>query len=571
MRCQYVRCGLTPFVSAALFCGLLLDPSPLQAARRSGGSGGKPVWITSQEALRNHLKKVIRQECHLPKHVGVLIRSKLGDTTLFSHRADEKRIPASNIKLLTTAGALAVLGPDYTFPTDVYRSGSLEKGVLNGNLYLKGYGDPLLVQERLRELARALRLRGVRLVKGNIVGDDSFFDKKRYGRGWRDKGSPRPYQAPYGALTLNFSLVTVYVEPGKSVGAPARVQLDPPSDGFRIMNKTVTVSRGRRPIIHIGRRRGKKADIIQVRGNISIHQERRKFNVAVSDPILYSTTAFLAMLKREGIQVEGRVMDGATPADANLLARQLSPPLATIVRGLNKFSNNLVAEQILKTLGAEVHGLPGTTEKGLLVVRDFLLGIGISADDFDLADGSGLSRLNRVTPRAIVALLERMADDFRMRPEFLGSLAVIGVDGTVEKKLRNSDAARRIRAKTGLLFGVHALSGYAAARNGETLVFSILVNENACRPKRLVNRIVLAMTSFNRRVEGPLRAQLENASRMLNLPMPKPSLRDKWRNGKAPRVGPGGKASEFKLGEGVISAEKESDDGSGLESRRKIK
>ena len=269
-----------------------------------------------------------------------------------------------------------------------------------------------------------------------------------------------------------------------------------------------------------------------------IRSARRSYRAAISDPTRFAAASFRTFLQKEGVTVRGGILQGRTPKEARLLARDLSRPLGVIIRGLNKFSNNFMAEQLLKTMGAELHGLPGTAENGLLEVRKFLVSLGISPAHFELADGSGLSRLNKTTPRVLATVLERVYHDFRLRPEFVASLAVVGVDGTVRKKFRSRPEARRVRAKTGLLFGVHALSGYAAAKNGEVLVFSILINENACQPVRVMNRMLLAMVGLERPVPSVPAGGFQQARRDLQFSLPQPRKRDRWRTSGRARMGP---------------------------------
>lgn len=508
-----------------LTLGVSLTPTDVLAAR---SKRTKESRITSVKIFRDTVNRAIKQECRISSELGVHIRSISADETLFSHRAEEKRVPASNMKLMTTAAALAYLGPDYTFSTDVYTNGSIKKGILKGDLFLKGYGDPTFVQERVRELAYSLYLKGVRQVSGDLIADDSFFDGQQYGKDWKVGGSAKAYLAPYSALSVNFSIVNVQVDPGSSPGALARVQLIPPSDTIGLKNSLKTVSRHKRPRVRVSRRAAGGKDWIYVSGGTPAGKRTRHYTISVSDPTQFAAGTFAALLKKEGIQFSGRILKGNTPQDAKLIARQNSDALGEIIRGLNKHSNNLIAEQILKTVGAEVFGLPGTTEKGLLAVKKYLLHLEVPQDAFDLADGSGLSRQNRITPRAIVTLLASIYHDFRILPEYLASLAVVGVDGTIRKRLRRS-ASRRIRAKTGLLAGIHALSGYAAADNGETLAFSILSNANGCRPKRLMNRISLAMTQLDRPIPESFHHKHNPPSELLLRPMPNPLKRDGWR------------------------------------------
>ncbi len=521
--------------------------------------------ITSKAVFQARVKRAIVRQCARPGRLGLYVRSVSTAQTLYSHKAAARRIPASNVKLFTAAAALARLGPDYRFATDFYAKGKVRDGVVRGDIYLKGYGDPLFVHEKMRDLVRRLKLRGVRRIEGDLVADDSFFDRKKHGRGWRVGRSIRPYLAPHGALSLNFGLANVLVAPGERVGGPALVNLEPPSRALRLQTK-VNTSRGRRLRIRLGRRRSKGMDVVQVSGWFPAGNRMRRYRVPVTDPTAFTAGAVAVELKRQGIALKGGIRRAATPPEAKLLARNLSPPLSEVVRGLNKFSNNFVAEQVLKTMGAEAHGAPGTAEKGLRVMRDFLISIGVSAEEIALADGSGLSRMNRASPRALATLLEAAHNDFRLRPEFMASLAVFGVDGTVKKRRRRGVDSRRVRVKTGVLNGVRAFSGYAAAKNGEILAFSVLMNGNACRPKGLTGELVRSMVSLNRNFSNPVNTHFKGAREMMARSMPKPSIRDGWRRRSSPRPGPAGEGEFEELGPGIVPLAESPDDDSEGES-----
>ncbi len=521
--------------------------------------------ITSKAAFQAKVRRAVKRQCARPGRLGLYVRSVSTAQTLYSHNAAARRIPASNVKIFTAAAALARLGPDYRFATDFYVKGKVRDGVVRGDLYLKGYGDPLFVHEKMRDLVRRLKLRGVRRIMGDLVADDTFFDDKKHGRGWRVGRSIRPYLAPHGALSLNFGQANVLVAPGDRVGGPALVNLEPPSRALRLQAK-VNTSRGRRLKIRLGRSRSKGMDVVQVSGWFPAGNRMRRYRVPVTDPTAFTAGAVAVELKRQGIALKGGIRRAATPPEAKLLARNLSPPLSEVVRGLNKFSNNFVAEQVLKTMGAEAHGAPGTAEKGLRVMRDFLISIGVSAEEIALADGSGLSRMNRASPRALATLLEAAHNDFRLRPEFMASLAVFGVDGTVKKRRRRGVDSRRVRVKTGVLNGVRAFSGYAAARNGEILAFSVLMNGNACRPKNLTGALVRAMVSLNRNFSNPVKAHFKGAREMMARSMPKPSIRDGWRRRSSPRPGPAGEGELEELGPGIVPMAESPDDDSEGES-----
>ena len=552
---------------AMIFCLTALCASSASAARKRRAPKNRVVstkGITSKADFQARVRRAVKRQCARPGRLGLYVRSVSTAQTLYSHKAAARRIPASNVKIFTAAAALARLGPDYRFATDFYVKGKVRDGVLRGDLYLKGYGDPLFVHEKMRDLVRRLKLRGVKRITGDLVADDTYFDKKKHGHGWRVGRSIRPYLAPHGALSLNFGLANVLVAPGDRVGGLARVHLEPPSRALRLQARVKTSRR--RLKIRLGRTRSKGKDVVQVSGSFPEGNRMKRYRVPITDPTAFTAGAVAAELTRQGIAFKGGIRRAATPPDARLLARNLSPPLSEVVRGLNKFSNNFVAEQTLKTLGAETYGAPGTAEKGLRVVRDFLISIGASAEEFALADGSGLSRMNRASPRALVALLEAAHNDFRLRPEFMASLAVFGVDGTVKKRRRRGVDSRRVRVKTGVLNGVRAFSGYAAARNGEILAFSVLMNGNACRPKNLTGALVRAMVSLNRNFSSPVKAHFKGAREVMARPMPKPSIRDGWRRRASPRPGPAGEGELDELGPGIVPMAESPEDGSEGES-----
>ena len=548
---------------AVVLCLIALCSSDALAARKKRAS--KKKGVVSKAAFQARVRRAIKRQCAHPGRLGIYIRSVSTAQTLYSHNAATRRIPASNVKLFTAAAALARLGPDYRFATDFYAKGKVRGGVLRGDLYLKGYGDPLFVHEKMRDFVRRLKLRGVRRIEGDLVADDTFFDDKKHGRGWRVGRSIRPYLAPHGALSLNFGSANVLVAPGDRVGGPARAYLEPPSHALRLWAKVKT-SRGRHPQIWLGRKRSKGKDLVQVGGKFPAKGRMKLYRVPVTDPTAFTAGAVAAEFERQGIALKGGIRRAATPPDARLLARNLSPPLGEVVSGLNKFSNNFVAEQVLKTMGAETHGAPGTAEKGLRVVRDFLLSVGVSAKEIALADGSGLSRMNRASPRSLAVLLEAAHNDFRLRPEFMSSLAVFGVDGTVKKRRRRGVDSRRVRVKTGVLNGVRAFSGYAAAGNGEILAFSILMNGNACRPKSLTGELVRSMAALNRNFSNPVNAHLKGAREIMARPMPKPSIRDGWRRRSSPRPGPAEEGEFEELGPGIVPIAESPQDGSPDES-----
>ena len=430
--------------------------------------------------LQGRVEAALASRCVPKADIGVHVVRLSDGATLAAHQADRLFIPASNVKLLTTAAALRTLGSDYHFTTKLYAAGPLAGGILKGDLVLKGFGDPELVSERLWLLASALRQRGLREVAGDLVIDESFFDDKVRAPSWGGRASTRAFYAPVAPASLNFNAVAVHIEPGPTPGQPARVFLDPETAFLKLVNRATTGSAGSTRNLVVDRRGGERSNTIVVRGSIPYDEERATHYRSITHPWRYLATVLSEVLRREGIAVKGRLREGRVPKGALELLDFESKPLGRIAQDLNKLSNNFVAESVLKTMGASVHGPPGSFEKGLAVVQDFMSSIDIAPGSYHLGDGSGLSPANRLATRQITTVLTAMWRDFRYRPEYLVSLAVMGIDGSVDERLAETQAVQRLRVKTGSLAGVSALSGYGVAADSEELAFSIIINNKTC-------------------------------------------------------------------------------------------
>jgi D-alanyl-D-alanine carboxypeptidase/D-alanyl-D-alanine-endopeptidase (penicillin-binding protein 4) len=383
---------------------------------------------------------------------------------------------ASNVKLFTTAAALAILGPEYRWKTVIYAESPPSGGELKGKLYIKGHGDPSLVVEDLWKMVSDVYAGGLRKVTGDLAVDDSFFDAVRVGPGFEQKNEDAPFRAPNGALSLNYNAVGVHVYPGAEEAAPARVILDPQTPYFTIVNEARTVAGGRTLITVESHETVDHTEII-VRGRIRTGDPGQVQLRRVAHPDLYAAYAFRELLSRRGIKVSGNVVREAAPTTAKALSAHYSQPLGVVVRDVNKHSNNFMAEQILKTLGAETGGRPGTWPKGLDAVAGFLERLGINRDKYKMTNGSGLYASNLFSPLQLVTLLRVAYKDFRFAADFIGSLALAGADGTVSHRMEGGLAERYVRAKTGTLAGVSCLAGYAGAPGHPPLAFAIFMND----------------------------------------------------------------------------------------------
>ena len=409
---------------------------------------------------------------------GVLIRSLKTDTTLYERNAGSLMIPASNFKLLVSATALEQLGPDFTFKTEALTAGKISKGVLDGHVILKGGGDPVLLTADLTDLARQLKDAGITQISGDVIADDTLFDKQRLGWGWSWDEFPYYFAAEISALSVNRNTVDVWVYPGKEAGARAEVRLVPDTDYMTVESAATTDKPGAKNTVWVDREMGQ--NVIKIGGSVAQGDSPTKRNAPVTmcEPQLYAACVFASELAKQGIKAAGSVKEGKTPVDAKPAASHASPPLSRILSLLNKPSDNMVAEMLLKNLGAVVKG-KGSSESGAEVEKDFLTKIGMDLSELAIVDGSGLSRLNYVSPHNLVTLLAYMHSSKNSKV-FIDSLPIAGVDGSLYSRMKGTPAQGNVKAKSGYVARVSALSGYVTTKSGEPIVFSIMMNHHLC-------------------------------------------------------------------------------------------
>ena len=431
-------------------------------------------WVT----LNSRLERLTENPFLKAKEIGVYVASMPGGEPVFGYNSAQPMNPASNVKVLTSAAALTMLGPGYRFKTEIHLTEPPKNGVIEGDLYVKGYGDPTMVSERLWMLVNSLKERGIREIKGRIVVDNTFFAGAPHNPGWvREQDGSQAYQAPYGAVSLNFNAIRITVLPGDNTGDPAIVIKSPDSDYFHTESSVKTVAHGRTKLtIDTESWRGRTR--IKLRGRINIRSWGRTVYRKIDHPALYFGYSLLQFLRQQGIKIPKKaVRVKKLPYNAEIYYTFYSPHLSEIIWALNKRSNNFTAEQLLKTMGAELYEPPGDWIKGLKALKYFLTYLGIQPDSYRLVNGSGLADITRISPRDIVRVLHFMYVRTELMPEFAASLAVGGVDGTLRRRMKELSTGK-IRAKTGSLDMVNALSGYAIAKNREVLAFSIIVNND---------------------------------------------------------------------------------------------
>jgi len=391
---------------------------------------------------------------------------------------------ASNVKIATEAASLALLGPEFRWKTTLLGPVPAEggkvisAGELHGDLYLKASGDPTFSAQDLGALASELAAVGLRKVRGGLVIDASAFDSATVGPNFDEKSDSAAFRAPSSAASLNGNVVTVTIVPAAMAGAPARIVLDPASAAF-VLGGTVTTAANGPAVPEVETSdAGHGQTRISVAGRILVGAEPRVIQRRVITPEMFFGQTFKQVLAKRGIGVDKPVRVGVAPKDGlRVLATHDSPPLAVVAHELGKRSSNFAAEQLLRTLGGEIMGRPGTWQKGLDAVARYLESAGISRGTYVMKNGSGLYDSNRFSAEQIVLLLRAATRDFRIASEFLASLAVGGADGTLAHRTGGSAAERNVRAKTGTLANVSCLSGVVGAPAGKPLLFSILMND----------------------------------------------------------------------------------------------
>ena len=424
---------------------------------------------------------------------GVFVTAMKDGRVLYSRNGDKLFTPASNMKIYTTAATIDLLGADYHWRTSVYADKQPDaSGVVDGNVTLYGRGAPDLQTKSLISLADQMYQRGVRRVRGDIVGDESYFRGELYGLGWQWNDLQWYFGAEPSALTVDENSFDLTITPAKKVGESATLTLNRAANYVHLINHTNTAERDAATTIGINR--GLSDNELLVWGDFPVGGRAFGAGLSIPKPSLWAATLFKQTLITRGIKIEGEVRsrdfrvaegDKFDPQKAFEIAQENSAALSEIVRHTNKESDNLYAELILRTLGKERGASSpdadsrknrerGDDEAGVAVVRSWLDRNAVATDDLAIRDGSGLSRLDLVTPEATARLLVAISRT-NSATAFRDSLPIAGRDGTLGGRLPRE--AGRVFAKTGTLTYDHSLSGYAVTPDGEVLAFSIFCND----------------------------------------------------------------------------------------------
>ncbi|WP_216829620.1 D-alanyl-D-alanine carboxypeptidase/D-alanyl-D-alanine endopeptidase [Alkalihalobacterium elongatum] len=430
------------------------------------------------------------------------IRSATSGELVYDYNGDYRLKPASNMKILTAVAALSILGGDYCFRTELLSNGKVKWGILHGDLIVKGKGDPTLQKSNIEEMVQKLKKQGVKVIRGDLIGDDTWYDDVRYSIDlpWSDE--MMGYGSAISALTVSneeydVGTVKFKVSPSDKFGEQAQIVMEPTNTYLEIVNLTNTVNEQAKTNLSIQREHGSNRIIIE--GNVPINATEMEEIIAVWEPTEFALHIFKQSLKKHGIKLLGDISRGVTPEGANVLISHSSIPLSEVLIPFMKLSNNGYGEMLIKEIG-KVKTDEGSWENGLDVSEQTFSHYGINTDTVFLRDGSGISHANLIPANEISKLLYSIQKEDWFTT-FFQSLPVAGnsnkmIGGTLRTRMKNSQG--RVRAKTGTLTTVSSISGYIETKSGETLIFSVLINNiiDNKLAKKLEDEIIMTLQSL---------------------------------------------------------------------------
>ena len=505
------RCSVLVLASALCALGSEVPRAGLQAktkAEPASHTSKKQKAATKKAAAKfaKRAEALLGAEPTSKGEWGLLIEDAVSGETLYGQNAEKYFVPASNMKLFTTALALAKLGPEHRFHTTLETAGTISNGgVLTGDVVLVGRGDPNLSNRKfpyelkeefdgppertLAELAGALVARGVKEISGDVIGDDSYFPRERYPNGWEIDDMVWEYGAAISAIVVDDNTVTLMLTPGEQPSSLVQAVVTPGTPDFTVKNDVVTSAAEVKADLRLTREPG--ANLVVVKGSLPAKSAPRKLVLAIEEPAQHAAATLKRLLEERGVKVGGaarvRHSSAETSGDPTVLAEHTSVTLSDEVKLINKISQNLHTEMLLRTV-ARQSGVWTTPEELAKVPADFYATAGIAPDDVIQTDASGLSRHDLVTPRAIVALLAFAQKQPWFAP-YYASLPIAGVDGTLEDRMKNTPAAGRIHAKTGSVEHVRTLSGFAETPGGRRLIFSFLGNNQGGKSREAADAL----------------------------------------------------------------------------------
>jgi D-alanyl-D-alanine carboxypeptidase/D-alanyl-D-alanine-endopeptidase (penicillin-binding protein 4) len=434
--------------------------------------------LSYADDLANQLKAVRKKHHFSENTLGLYIEDE--GKEILNVNAGRAMVPASLTKIVTGAAVLNNFPLNKKFETKLMAKNIVKDGVLSGDLCLKGGGDPSFVSEKMWFLVNELKRTELTSIEGDLLVDATRFDDELFDSGRDSVRVDRAFDAPISAASFNWNSTNIFIRPGRSAGAPAKVILDPQSDYLELENKTKTVAKSGVKTLEAIRVKILDHDKIIVSGSISLDAPEAVIYKSISNPNMWIGMHLKEFLKQRGITLKGKVKVGSCTAGAYTLAVSQSKNLNEITSDMLKFSNNFVAEMLAKNLAAENNNAPAKMKDGIEEIKKYMDSVGFERKDYILENVSGLTRDNRFTAKQLAKVLTIVKNDFLIFPEFSGGLPIAGVDGTLKNrmktKLENRADQNMVRAKTGYLDGVVGLAGFIGRKNNSPLVFVFMFN-----------------------------------------------------------------------------------------------
>ena len=495
-----------------LFISLLSLELFAQDSLKTKNDSSNVINYSSIQEFQKEMEDIFNDQSFRNANWGVVIQSLKTGEYFYKRNEDKFFLPASNLKLFTTAAGLLILGPSYKFTTNIWTNGYQVGSTLIGDLIIQGRGDPTIsgrfyngdINYVFDTWIDSLLDHGITNIKGSIIGDDNLFDDIGLGDGWAWDYETDWYSAQTSALSFNDNCVDITIRYNKKLDSLI-VTSRPSLRSIVVLNNLQPVAETDQSRFNVVRERG--TNVINVYGTIKRSVDSLVTYATVKNPTLFLILALRNRMESRGIRINGYAVDiddydkNIDYNTSSLLFSTYSVDLGEIIKVINKNSQNFFAEQLLKTIGLEVKGL-GSASNGISAMMDMFSGIGLNPDNIEMYDGSGLSSLDMVTPKQIVELLKYMYSDSTLYPYFYNSLPIAGVDGTLGKRLKNTSAENLVRAKTGYISHVRSLSGYAVTGDNEPVAFSMIAN-NFNVPVKLAENIqdlvCLRITNFRRK------------------------------------------------------------------------
>jgi len=453
----------------------------------------------SKEEVVNEIKKILENKYLKNSDYSIRVISKDKKETIISINESVKLIPASTIKVLTTSAALNKLGPSFLIKTRFLSDSPINNGTIKGNFYIKGYGNPLLTSDDLKTIAEYLYKLGLRTIEGNIVLDNSYFENKLFRKDWIDDDESNEENA-ISAISLNNNSFPILIHSFSKVNTKPEIKIFNEIPNIKIINNLrVKKVNKRKEKINIVLKENNDEYVLSITG--IIRPSRIKYySISIKDPAIYFGKFFKTALQNIGINLKGKIVKGLLPTK-NYEIFVHSIKIDSLIKVINKHSNNFCADHLFKILGAELISIPGTSKKGANVIKKFLKENGIDSSHFDIYDGSGLSKKNKVSTYCISQILYNNALNYEFFNIFSNSLSIAGNDGTLKHRMIELTNPQNVKGKSGTLSNACTLVGYITSIENELLIYAIFINNfkrNQYEIRKLQDKIVYILSEFSR-------------------------------------------------------------------------